>query len=180
MSRRLAFAAAFLALSASAAIAEDFRVVVPDHESGTFAAEEYFAGFGCTGRNRSPEIVWSGAPAETRSFVVTVHDPDAPTGSGWWHWLVADLPADVRRLPTGEGTNRVLPKGAIEIRNDYGKVGWGGPCPPVGEVHRYEIAVTALKIDRLPLPADPSAALVGYLTRANAIATARATLLARR
>lgn len=180
MIRSLVFAAA-LAVGTSAALAGDFRVTVPDHPDGTFAAEEYFDGFGCTGTNRSPDIVWSGAPAGTRGFVVTVYDPDAPTGSGWWHWIVADLPADVGRLPArAGGTGPALPKGAIEIRNDYGKAGWGGPCPPVGEVHRYEITVTALKVDRLPLPADPSAALVGYMTRANALATARTTLLGRR
>lgn len=181
MRHLLPSAAVLLSLAASSAHAADFRVGVPGHDTGSFAAEEYFDGFGCTGVNRSPEIVWSGAPSDTKSFVVSVYDPDAPTGSGWWHWIVADLPAGTTRLPAHRpGVDSVLPKGAIEIRNDYGKAGWGGPCPPVGEVHRYEITVTALKVERLPLPADPSAALVGYMTRADALASARTTLLGRR
>lgn len=169
------------ALFASPAVASEFRVALPGHDAGAFAAEEYFDGFGCTGANRSPEIVWSGAPAETRSFVVTVYDPDAPTGSGWWHWIVADLPAGTTRLPAGAGTaEHALPAGAVQVRNDYGRIGWGGPCPPPGEVHRYVVTVAALKINRLQLPADATPALAGYLTRANTIATTRATLLARR
>lgn len=168
-------------LSALPAQAGDFRVTLPGHEAGVFAAEEYFDGFGCTGANRSPEIVWSGAPAETRSFVVTVYDPDAPTGSGWWHWGVVDLPPGTTRLPAGAGTDpKALPTGVTQIRTDYGKPGWGGPCPPVGEVHRYVVTVSALKVDRLSLPPDPSAALVGYMTRVNTIASAQATLLGRR
>lgn len=170
-----------LAISAAPAAAAEFRVALPGHDAGTFAAEEYFDGFGCTGANRSPEIVWSGAPAETRSFAVSVYDPDAPTGSGWWHWVVADLPPTTTRLAAGSGTpERALPAGAVQIRTDYGKTGWGGPCPPVGEVHRYVVTVSALKVDRLPLPADPSAALVGYMTRMNTIASAQTTLLGRR
>ncbi|MER2605833.1 MAG: YbhB/YbcL family Raf kinase inhibitor-like protein [Siculibacillus sp.] len=177
---RASLLAAALA-AAAPAVAGEFRVTLPGHPAGTFAAEEYFDGFGCTGANRSPEIVWSGAPAETRSLVVTVYDPDAPTGSGWWHWIVADLPPTTTRLAAGTGTpSRALPPGAVEIRTDFGRTGWGGPCPPVGEVHRYVVTVTALKVDRLPLPADPTAALVGYMTRANAIASASTTLLAGR
>ena len=170
-----------LALAGGPAAAADFRVTLPGHEAGIFAAEEYFDGFGCTGTNRPFDIVWSGAPAETRSFAVSVYDPDAPTGSGWWHWIVADLPAGTTRLTTGADTgDRALPAGAVQVRNDYGKLGWGGPCPPVGEAHRYVFTVTALKVDKLALPADPSAALTGYMTRANALASARATLFGRR
>ena len=106
---------------------------------GQATEDQVFNGFGCTGRNLSPALSWVHPPAGTKSFAVTLFDPDAPTGSGWWHWLVFDLPADVRGLPTGAGTLGMpgLPIGAVQSRTDYGIQGYGGPCPPPGHgLHR--------------------------------------------
>ena len=96
---------------------------------------QVFSGFGCTGRNISPALKWTNAPAAAKSFAVTVYDPDAPTGSGWWHWLLFNLPAATSELKAGAGTpqNALLPKGAVQSVTDYGKPGYGGACPPVGD-----------------------------------------------
>ena len=132
--------------------------------------------FGCQGDNRSPALAWSGAPAATKSFAVTVYDPDAPTGSGWWHWVVVNLPASTRGLEGGIGSAGTLPSGAREIRTDYGASGFGGACPPLGDKpHRYIFTVWALKVDKLDLPAEVTAAMAGYYLHANSLGTARLT-----
>ncbi len=120
-------------------------------------------GFGCAGGNRSPHLKWSGAPSGTKSFAVTCFDPDAPTGSGFWHWLVVNIPADVTELPLGAGSaGGALPKGALMTRTDFGAPGYGGPCPPEGDhPHRYLFTVFAVA-DTLDVKADTSAAVVGF------------------
>jgi Raf kinase inhibitor-like YbhB/YbcL family protein len=123
-------------------------------------------------------LLWSAAPAGTKSFAVTVYDPDAPTGSGWWHWLVINLPADVNVLKADAGAigGANLPKGASHVRIDYGVAGWGGMCPPSGDKpHRYIFTVHALKTNKLEIPADATAALAGYMINANALAKASFT-----
>lgn len=156
--------------------AAGFRLSSPDIEADApIPARFEFDGFGCAGENRSPALQWSGAPAGTKSFAITVHDPDAPTGSGWWHWSVVNVPADVSSLPPDAGAvgGARLPKGARHVRIDYGVDGWGGTCPPPGDQpHRYVFTVHALKTDRLDLPADATAALAGYMINANALGTA--------
>jgi len=137
-----------------------------------------FNGFGCSGENKSPVLKWSGAPREAKSFAVTVFDPDAPTGSGWWHWFVIDIPASVTELPSDAGAigGAKLPRAARHVRIDYGFDGWGGPCPPPGDKpHRYVFTVYALKVDKLDIPADATAALAGFMVNANAIAKASFT-----
>ena len=143
----------------------------------TLTDKQVFDGFGCTGENLSPQLAWSNAPEGTKSFVVTVYDPDAPTGSGWWHWIVYDIPADATELPAGAGSGKApLPAGAKQGRTDYGKAGFGGACPPPGDKpHRYIFTVYALKVDKLDVPPDASAALIGYMTKSNALATATFT-----
>ncbi|SEA31188.1 YbhB/YbcL family Raf kinase inhibitor-like protein [Microbulbifer marinus] len=129
---------------------------------------------GCGGENISPQLSWSGAPEGTKSFAVMVHDPDAPTGSGWWHWVVFNIPADVTSLPEGAGDpkNGLIPE-AVQARNDYGAPGYGGACPPQGHGdHRYQFRVYALKVEELPLDENASAAKVGFNVNANKLAEA--------
>lgn len=163
-----------------AAQAADFTLSSTDIADGkTMSARQEFQGFGCKGANLSPQLSWHGAPAGTRSFAITVYDPDAPTGSGWWHWTVVNLPATTSALPGGAGSSGgKLPAGAVQGRTDYGQAGFGGACPPVGDKpHRYQFTVWALKTDKLDVNEQSSGALVGFMLRANALATAQLTAL---
>ena len=122
-------------------------------------------GFGCTGGNLSPQLSWDGVPEGTESFAVTCFDPDAPTGSGFWHWVVANIPPDTRELELGAGDpeSGKMPAGALEVRTDFGKPGFGGPCPPEGmNIHRYIFNLHAVDLKELPVTADTSAAIVGF------------------
>ncbi len=137
-----------------------------------------FKGFGCDGGNLSPSLTWKNAPQGTKSFAVTVYDPDAPTGSGWWHWLVFNIPADVTSLPAGasDSAKGKLPAGAMQSKTDFGTAGYGGPCPPQGDKpHRYIFKVFALKVPKLDLDESSSGALVGYMLNANKLGTAEFT-----
>ncbi len=134
-----------------------------------------FAGFGCEGGNQSPALTWTQPPEGTQSLAITVHDPDAPTGSGWWHWVVYNLPAQTTQLPANAGRTdgKGLPAGTVQGRTDYGTTGFGGACPPAGDApHRYRFTVHALKVPRLDVPADASPALVGYMLHMNRLASA--------
>ncbi|MEY4765567.1 MAG: hypothetical protein RI907_2240 [Pseudomonadota bacterium] len=171
-------ATALIGLS-TLAQAGGFQLVSPDIAAGGVIGKQFeFNGFGCSGDNKSPALQWRGAPAGTKSFAVTVYDPDAPTGSGWWHWSVINLPADVNALPADAGAEggAKLPSGARHVRIDYGVAAWGGMCPPPGDKpHRYVFTVHALKADKLDIPADATAALAGYMINANTIAKASFT-----
>jgi Raf kinase inhibitor-like YbhB/YbcL family protein len=165
--------AALLAASvfgATAAQAE-MKLTSKDLTSGkTMADAQVFNSFGCTGKNISPELTWSGAPEGTKSFAVMVYDPDAPTGSGWWHWSVFNIPADASKIATGASGDKKLPAGAVEGRTDFGTSGYGGACPPVGDApHHYQFTVYALSVDKLPLPDTAPGAMVGYYVRANTL-----------
>lgn len=159
--------------------AAGFQLSSPDIKAGGTIDKKFeFNSFGCAGENKSPALKWSGAPAGTKAFAVTVYDPDAPTGSGWWHWSVINLPADVTELKPDAGAvgGANLPKGASHVRIDYGVAGWGGTCPPQGDKpHRYIFTVHALKTDKLEIPADATAALAGYMINANALGKASFT-----
>lgn len=180
MRRPLPTAALAAALLSVPAIAGAFELSSPDLPPGVPVAERHLlAGFGCTGGNVSPALAWKDAPAGTRSFAVTAYDPDAPTGSGWWHWVVFNLPATSKGIPAGAGdaTRPALPAGAVQSRTDFGAPGYGGPCPPMGDApHRYVFTVHALKTDALPLGPDASAAMVGFNLNANALARASFTV----
>lgn len=172
---RTAVFVALFPLSALAA-APAFSVTSPDVKEGKpLALAQVFDGMGCTGQNLSPALDWKHAPEGTKSFAVTMYDPDAPTGSGWWHWLVFDLPATTKGLPTGAGKPGALTAGQSG-HNDARVAAYGGACPPPGDKpHRYVITVFALKVDRLGVPPESSAAMVGYLLNANALAKATLT-----
>ena len=173
---RLASAATVFVAAGFTSAAGAFELTSPDVAEGkAMSTEQVFNGFGCSGGNVSPALAWSEPPAGTKSFAVTVYDPDAPTGSGWWHWVVFDLPADARGLPKGAGSGKGLPTGAVQSRTDFGAPGFGGACPPPGTPHRYVFKVTALKVDKLGLDADASGALVGFMTNANALGSATLT-----
>ena len=161
---------------ASAAHAAGFTLTSPTIKPGSMLTEaQVFKGFGCEGKNTSPALKWSGAPSGTKSYAVTVYDPDAPTGSGWWHWVVYNIPASATELPEGAGgtDGKGLPAGAAQGRTDFGSAGFGGACPPKGDKpHRYIFTVHALKTDKIEVPADASAALVGFMLNANRLAKA--------
>ncbi|SNY11498.1 YbhB/YbcL family Raf kinase inhibitor-like protein [Paractinoplanes atraurantiacus] len=133
------------------------------------------------GQDASPQLSWSGAPAGTKSYAVTVYDPDAPTGSGFWHWAVANIPADVTSLPEGAGddSGSGLPPGAVQLPNDARLARFLGAAPPAGHgEHRYFITVHALDVTDIGVPADATPANLGFtmaghiLGRATLIATA--------
>ena len=175
------FISSFLALAVglAAPLASAFELTSTDFQPGGRLSEnQVFKGFGCEGGNISPQLSWRDAPAGSKSFAITVYDPDAPTGSGWWHWVVWNIPASVNALRAGIGSvhahpNFRLPEGAVEGRTDFGAVGFGGACPPAGDKpHRYIFTVHALKVDKLELPENPTAALVGFMLNANRLGKA--------
>lgn len=175
MKRNILLASALLCAT-TFAHAADFQLRSPEIKADSVIEKRFeFNGFGCSGDNKSPALEWRNPPAGTKSFAITVYDPDAPTGSGWWHWSVIDLPAEVNSLPADAGAlgNANLPAGASQVRIDYGTAAWGGVCPPQGDKpHRYIFTIYALKTPKLEIPADATAALAGYMINANAIGKA--------
>nr|MDT0659958.1 YbhB/YbcL family Raf kinase inhibitor-like protein [Micromonospora sp. DSM 115978] len=151
-------------------VAPDPYELLPPVPSFTLTSEDVangepmstdFAHSSVGGANLSPQLAWSGFPDDTRSFVVTCYDPDAPTGSGFWHWVLVNLPASVTQLPRGAGSE--VTAGGFSVRNDYGTQGYGGAAPPAGDrPHRYVFAVHAVDIDALDLTPDATAAVVGF------------------
>ncbi len=142
---------------------------------GQATMKQVFNGFGCTGENQSPQLNWSNAPEGTKSFAITLYDPDAPTGSGWWHWVAFDIPADTKELITGAGTpgQPGMPTGAVQSMTDFGGTGYGGPCPPPGHgAHQYILTIHALKVEKLGLDAKASAPMVGFNLGQNTLAKA--------
>ena len=182
MTRSIATQALLVLLSgafvAAAQAPAKFMLTSSDvHQGQTMPTANVFNGMGCTGSNVSPALAWSGAPAGTKSFAVTIYDPDAPTGSGWWHWVVYDIPAETHALPSGAGDaqKKLMPAGAVQARTDFGTPGYGGPCPPPGKPHHYNFRLYALKVPKLQVPADASAALIGFNVHANELGVAELT-----
>lgn len=165
----LSFAAFFI--SCQLAQAAPFSIASTDlADSATIPAQHVYNSFGCSGKNISPQISWENAPAETKSFAVTVYDPDAPTGSGWWHWLVLNIPAQYSELPQNFGRKNqfTLHDQIVQVRNDFGAFNFGGPCPPATDKpHRYIFTVYALKSEKLDLSENATAALAGFMINQN-------------
>ena len=160
-------------------IGDKMKLWSPDVAVGQTIGDTFvFNDFGCTGKNVSPALKWSGAPAGTKSFAVTMYDPDAPTGSGWWHWIVYNISPDISSLAQGAGGPKSpkLPSGAMQSRTDFGQMGYGGPCPPVGDKpHHYIFTVYALKVGKIDGTPDMSGAMVGYSLHANMLEKASFT-----
>ncbi|MBN3763748.1 YbhB/YbcL family Raf kinase inhibitor-like protein [Burkholderia sp. Ac-20365] len=164
-----------MALMPPIALAAPFTVTVDGLDRGRFVNEQVYGGFGCHGDNVSPHISWTNVPPAAKSIVVTIHDPDAPTGGlGWTHWEVVNIPAWASSLEKGaSGNAKLLPAGAMETLTDFGDSKYGGPCPPQGSAHRYIVTVSALSVQGIDVKAASSPALVAYQMHGKVIAQAR-------
>ncbi len=137
---------------------------------GQITINQVFNGFGCSGKNISPQLEWNNAPKGTKSFAITIYDPDAPTGSGWWHWVVFDISKDTNQILSNASALNILPKDTIQSKTDFGTYKFGGACPPKGDrVHTYITTVYALDVEKLELDKNASSALVGYILNAHTI-----------
>ncbi|MDQ8014075.1 MAG: YbhB/YbcL family Raf kinase inhibitor-like protein [Flavobacterium nitrogenifigens] len=161
--KKLSLILAMSAIFSTSIFAQKTFTLTSKDLGGETTKTQEFNGFGCSGENQSPQLSWKNAPEGTKSFSVTMYDPDAPTESGFWHWVVVDIPANVSELVTNAGTKNLVPKGAIQSVTDYGIKGFGGPCPPVGHgYHQYIITVYALKTDKLGTDENTNPAVVGF------------------
>jgi Raf kinase inhibitor-like YbhB/YbcL family protein len=171
------FSLIILCLVSSLAFSQTFTLKSADL-GGQFTNQFVATNFGCNGNNESPQLSWSNAPTGTKSFAITMYDPDAPAGSGFWHWVVVDIPSSVLELKRGAGNSKtaVSPSGSLQSMNDTGAAGYQGPCPGEGEApHRYLITVYALKVEKLGTSLNSPAALSGFML--NKAALAKASLL---
>ncbi len=176
MIRRVILSLVFSMVFTPYAYAQNLSLKSDDIEEGqTLSNNHVFQGFGCEGGDKSPQLSWSGAPTGTKSFAITAYDPDAPTGSGWWHWNVINIPASTQSIPHNYSQSDKITEQIVELKNDYGSVGFGGACPPRGEVHRYVFTVHALSLDKLEIPSDSSNALAGFMINSNTIESASIT-----
>jgi Raf kinase inhibitor-like YbhB/YbcL family protein len=166
-------AALLLTTAAGTASAAPFTLTSPAFKNGGPIGQTNAGNImGCTGESKSPALEWKDPPAGTKSFALMVHDPDAPTGSGFWHWIVYNIPADATSLPEGAGDpgGAGLPKGAVQGNTDMGKPGYVGPCPPPGSAkHHYNFVLFPLKVEKLDVPPGATAAFVGFNANANVI-----------
>lgn len=168
MKRIILIAAIFASITANAQ-----TFTLKSYELGGQATnKQVLNGFGCNGENKSPQLFWENAPSGTKSFAVTIFDEDAPTGSGWWHWLIFDIPASIKELISDAGNIKLknAPTGAIQSITDFKTYGYGGVCPPENsKAHRYVVTVYALKTDKLGLDQNANPAMVGFMLEQNVI-----------
>lgn len=165
--KKIAF---FILFTITSVFSQGFTLTSNDI-SGQLSKEQVYNGSTCTGENISPELSWRDAPEGTKSFALTVYDPDAPTGSGWWHWVVFNIPKDKTVLEKGFGNKES--KNIVQSVTNYGKTGFGGACPPVGDkAHRYIFTVHALDVDKLDLDKNTNPAVVGFMVNAHTISKA--------
>lgn len=165
---------AFKKRSSNELIDKTFSLYSPDvYRDQQIRETQVFNGFDCDGQNISPRLIWKNAPSDTKSFAITMFDKDAKTGSGWWHWIVYNIPANIDEIREGAGDNKkLLPKGVKHGINDYGMNNYGGVCPPKGEKHNYVITVYALDIEKLDLPKKSTPAMVNLYLNEYKIQTA--------
>jgi Raf kinase inhibitor-like YbhB/YbcL family protein len=155
---------------ASVMFAQNFTLKSSELQ-GQLTLKHVFNGFGCSGENISPQLSWQNAPKDTKSFAITVYDPDAPTGSGWWHWVVFNISKDTFILPSGFGNSES--QEVIQSLTDFGTTGFGGACPPINDkAHRYIFTVYALDIENIGLDKNANPALVGFYLNAHTLAKA--------
>nr|WP_228512473.1 YbhB/YbcL family Raf kinase inhibitor-like protein [Clavibacter sp. VKM Ac-2872] len=155
--------------------AAPFHLTSPDFADGA-PLPRFARGASQGGEDRSPTLTWTGAPAATRSYVLTAYDPDAPTGSGFWHWAVRGIPASTTSLPTGAGDPEagLLPAGAVTLHNDARETRFYGATPPAGHgTHRYFFTVTALDVESLDIPEGATPAILGFLMLPHVIGRAQ-------
>jgi len=165
--------AALALFTSISTFAEPLTLSSKDIAQGEFMSKaQEFNGFGCGGSDYSPHLKWSNIPEGTKSFAITAYDPDAPTGSGWWHWQAVNIPVNVTELASDAGSTKQdkMPAGTMQIQSDFGSRGFGGACPPKGHgVHHYRFTIHALSVEKLDLPENASGALAGYMINANTI-----------
>lgn len=152
---------------------ETITVTIGGTTDGRFADTQVFSGFGCTGGNQSPTLSWTAGPEGTLSYAIVMHDPDAPTGVGFFHWIATDIPASTTSLAEGASASG-MPAGTVQGYTDFGGNGYGGPCPPPGSPHRYEISVYALDTANLGVPPGGTGALTRFMLRQHSLAIGRA------
>jgi Raf kinase inhibitor-like YbhB/YbcL family protein len=171
MRKLITLIAGFIIFGASAR-AQTFTLRSTD-VGGQATQKQFFNGMGCTGQNISPQLSWENPPEGTQFYAVTMFDKDAPTGGGFWHWVIFNIPASVTELKSGAGeiAKKLAPKEAIQSITDVGKPGYAGPCPPAGAPHQYLITVYALKA-KIELDKNASPNLVGFNLNANMLGKA--------
>ncbi len=158
--------------------AKKFELVSNLKHGQEIPADYYANAFGCTAKSTSPSLEWKNAPEGTKSFAINVYDQSAPTGSGFWHYVLFDIPTTVHKIELGDLTAGKIPEGSVESITDAGKPGYFGPCPPVGRKHTYVYTVYALKTDKLGVPATSTPAMVGFNLWGNTLAKASFTVTA--
>jgi Raf kinase inhibitor-like YbhB/YbcL family protein len=168
-----------IVFSGAIASAQGKFELVSNLKSGQPIPADYYGNaFGCTAKNMSPELEWKNIPAGTKSFAVTFYDKDAPTGSGFWHYVLFDIPANVHKINAGDLTVGKIPAGSLESITDAGKPGFFGPCPPMGLKDTYIYTVYALKVEKLGVPLTSTPAYVGFNLWGNTLAKASFTVTA--
>jgi Raf kinase inhibitor-like YbhB/YbcL family protein len=164
---------AFIIFSSAICHAEGTFELVSNLKPGQAIPKDYYANaFGCTSKSESPALEWKNAPDDTKSFAITFYDQDAPTGSGFWHYVLFDIPANVHKLEIGDLSKGKIPVGSVESMTDAGKPGFFGPCPPVGRKHSYIYTVHALKVEKLGVPLTSTPAFVGFNLWGNSLGKA--------
>lgn len=164
--------------SMAADAAETFQLTSNLAAGKAIPSDYYGNQFGCTAEGKSPQLEWKNAPAGTKSFAITFYDKDAPTGSGFWHYVLIDVPASVHKIEAGALAKAQIPAGSVELMTDAGKPGFFGPCPPVGRKHTYVYTVHALKVEKLGVPATSTPAFVGFNLWGNSLGKASFTVTA--